>query len=148
MNLCAGKAEQELRDLKVGYRAKSILRMSEAFTSGGIDEVALRGQGWDAQRQALVGLYGIGPASVGYILTDVFHHLDEMSHISPWEQRIYSKLFLDRDPDDPAPVAELLAYFDEHFAGYRALAVHYVWEDLFWRRRHEPVPWLEKLIRL
>jgi hypothetical protein len=28
------------------------------------------------------------------------------------------------------------------------LAVHYFWEDLFWRRKHEPVDWLEKLIRL
>jgi 3-methyladenine DNA glycosylase/8-oxoguanine DNA glycosylase len=27
------------------------------------------------------------------------------------------------------------------------LAVHYLWEDLFWKRVHEPVPWLEKLIR-
>ena len=144
----AGATEQQLRDLRVGYRAKSILRVTEAFTSGGIDEVALRGQGRDAQRQALLGLYGIGPASVGYILTDVFHHLDEMDHISPWEQRIYSKLFFDRDPDDPAPVTELRAYFDEHFAPYRALAVHYVWEDLFWRRKREPMPWLERLIRL
>jgi hypothetical protein len=71
-----------------------------------------------------------------------------MVHISPWEQRIYSKLFFDRDPEDPAPVPELLAYFDEQFHPYQMLAVHYFWEDLFWRRRTEPVPWLEKLIRL
>ncbi len=31
---------------------------------------------------------------------------------------------------------------------YRSLAVQYVWEDLFWRRKHEPVDWLEKLIHL
>ena len=39
-----------------------------------------------------MALYGVGPASVWYILSDVFHHLDELNHISPWEQKIYSKV--------------------------------------------------------
>jgi hypothetical protein len=84
---------------------------------------------------------------VWYILFDVFHHLDEMDHISPWEQKIYSKLFFDREPDDPLGVDELLRTFDR-FGEYEMLAVHYIWEDLFWRRKYEPVEWLEKLIRL
>jgi hypothetical protein len=71
-----------------------------------------------------------------------------LEHISPWEQKIYSKLFFDADPQAPVPVDELLALFDERYAGFRALAVHYFWEDLFWRRTHEPVEWLENLIRL
>jgi hypothetical protein len=28
------------------------------------------------------------------------------------------------------------------------LAAHYLFEDLFWRRRNEPAEWLEELIRL
>jgi 3-methyladenine DNA glycosylase/8-oxoguanine DNA glycosylase len=144
----AGATEDELRALKVGYRAKSIRRVTEAFVTGQIDELALRCRSHEEQRQALLGLYGIGPASAEYILSDVFHHRDYMVHISPWEQKIYSKLFFDRDPEDPAPIPELLAYFNEQFSPYQMLAVHYFWEDLFWRRRTEPVPWLEKLIRL
>ncbi len=144
----AEATEEDLRALKVGYRARSIRRVTDAFVTGQIDELALRRQSRAEQRQALLSLYGIGPASAEYILSDVFHHLDEMTHISPWEQKIYSKLFFDRDPEDPAPVPELLAYFDEQFSPYQMLAVHYFWEDLFWRRRTEPVPWLEKLIRL
>jgi 3-methyladenine DNA glycosylase/8-oxoguanine DNA glycosylase len=140
--------EAELRGLKVGYRARTIQRVSAALASGEIDELALRKQSREIQRQALLGLYGIGPASVGYLLTDVFHHLDELEHISPWEQRIYSKVFFDADPDDPVAVEKLLALFDQRYAGFRALAVHYFWEDLFWRRKQEPVEWLEKLIRL
>jgi 3-methyladenine DNA glycosylase/8-oxoguanine DNA glycosylase len=139
--------EEELRALKVGYRAKSLKRVTEAFVQGEVDEFVLRGKSEGEQRQALLALYGIGPASVGYILCDVFHHLDELNHISPWEQKIYSKLFFDRDPDDPVPVDDLLKTF-ERFGEYRMLAVHYIWEDLFWRRKHEPVEWLEKLIRL
>jgi 3-methyladenine DNA glycosylase/8-oxoguanine DNA glycosylase len=140
--------EQEFRQLKVGYRAKSIKRATEAFVRGEIDEFELRSESRESQRKALLALYGIGPASVGYILGDVFHHLDEFDHISPWEQKIYSRLFFNTDPDEPVPVDRLLAHFNQRFGGYRMLAVHYFWEDLFWRRKHEKVEWLEKLIRL
>jgi 3-methyladenine DNA glycosylase/8-oxoguanine DNA glycosylase len=140
--------EEELRQLKVGYRAKSIKRVTAAFVSREIDEFKLRLRPKEEQREALLGLYGIGPASVGYILCDVFHHLDELNHISPWEQKIYSKLFFGRNPDEPVPVDLLLQTFEQRFGKYKMLAVHYIWEDLFWRRKHEHVEWLEKLIRL
>ncbi len=143
-----GVGEAELRELKVGYRAKSIKRVTAAFVNGEINEFDLRKRNREEQRQALLDLYGIGPASVGYLLFDVFHHMDEMEHISPWEQKIYSKLFFDTDPDEPVPVDTLLDYFKAHFEGYRGLAAHYFWEDLFWHHKHEPVEWLEKLVRL
>jgi 3-methyladenine DNA glycosylase/8-oxoguanine DNA glycosylase len=140
--------EQELRGLKVGYRAKSIKRVSAAFVQKEIDEFELRSKSREEQRKTLLGLYGIGPASVWYILFDVFHQWDELNHISPWEQKIYSRLFFDQDPDEPVPVDTLLSTFDERFGGNKMLAVHYIWEDLFWRRKNESVEWLEKLIRL
>jgi len=139
--------EEELRALKVGYRAKSIKRVTDAFVRGEVDEFELRDKSKEAQRETLLALYGIGPASVGYILCGVFHHLDELNHISPWEQKIYSKLFFDQEPDDPIPVDVLLRAF-ERFGEYKMLAVHYIWEDLFWQRKHKPVEWLEELIRL
>jgi len=140
--------EQELRDLKTGYRAKSMKRVTGAFVRREIEEFELRNKSREEQREALLGLYGIGPASAGYILSDVFHHLDELNYISPWEQKIYSKLFFDTEPDKPVSVDKLLELFDERFGKYKMLAVHYVWEDLFWKRRYEDVEWLEKLIRL
>jgi 3-methyladenine DNA glycosylase/8-oxoguanine DNA glycosylase len=140
--------EQELRHLKVGYRAKSLKRVTEAFIRNEIDEFELRNKPREDQREALLGLYGIGPASVGYILSDVFHHLDELDHISPWEHKIYSKLFFDTEPDEPVSVDKLLGLFNERFGKYRMLAVHYIGEDLFWKRKHEDIDWLEKLIRL
>jgi len=140
--------EEDLRALKVGYRAKSIRRVTEAFVKKEINELALRREPKAIQRKTLLSLYGIGPASVGYILFDVFHHLDELEHISPWEQKIYSKLFFDTPSDEPVAVDTLLKFFRERFDEYRMLAVHYVWEDLFWKRKHDPVTWLEKLIHL
>lgn len=143
-----GVSVDELRSLKVGYRAKSILRVTAAFQRNEIDEFTLRQRSKEEQRQTLLHLYGVGPASVAYILSDVFHHFDEINHISPWEQKIYSKLFFDTDPEEPVSVETLLAYFDEQLAGHQMLAVHYLWEDLFWKRKTENIPWLEKLIRL
>jgi 3-methyladenine DNA glycosylase/8-oxoguanine DNA glycosylase len=144
----ARATEEELRQLKVGYRAKAILRVTEAFAQGDLDEFDLRDQPREMQRGALLSLYGVGPASAGYILFDVFHHLDELNHISPWEQKIYSKLFYDTDPETPIAVNELLALFEQRFSGYKMLAVNYIWEGLFWKRKTEHIEWLEKLIRL
>jgi len=141
-------SEQDLRDLKIGYRAKSIKRVSEAFVQHEIDEFLLREKSVDEQRNELLNLYGVGPASVGYLLFDVFHHMDYFSYISPWEQKIYSKLFFNTEVDDPVETGTLIEYFTRHFSGYRMLAVHYFWEDLFWKRKNEKVEWLEKLIRL
>ncbi len=139
-------SEDELRLLKVGYRAKTIKKIDEQFVTGQINELDLRSQNRETQMSELLKLYGVGPATVWYILFDVFHHLDYFDHISPWEQKIYSKLFFNRDPENPIAVSKLLKYL-ERFGKYKQLAVHYVWEDLFWRRRTEKIPWLEKEIR-
>src|SRR3990167_8836171 len=81
----------------------------------------------------LLQLYGVGPATVWYLLFDVFHHWDFFNHISPWEQKIYSKVFFDQDPENPVAVEKLIKYFDR-FGKCRQLAVHYIWEDLWWTR--------------
>ena len=143
----AGTTEQELRALKVGYRARRLLEVSAAIAGGQVDQGALREATVDEQREALLSIYGVGPASVGYILVDVFHAFDELSHISPWEQGIYSRLLLGSPVDDPAPVPVLLERI-ARWSPWRALAVHYLWEDLFWRHRADPIDWLAPLIRL
>jgi len=142
-----GVSEEELRSLKIGYRAKFIKKIDEQFGRGEINEMELRNLDIETQRRELLKLYGVGPATVWYLLFDVFHWFDFFEHISPWEQKIYSKLFFDTDPEKPAPVKKLLKYF-EKFGKYKQLAVHYIWEDLWWKRKHEDIPWLEKLVRL
>lgn len=140
-------SEEELRALKLGYRAKFIKRVDKQFEKGLIDEIDLRSKSLDDQKEALMKLYGIGPATAGYLLFDVFHHWDYFVHISPWEQKIYSKLFFNQDPENPVPVEKLLKYL-EKFGKYKQLAVHYIWEGIFWKRKNENIPWLEKLIRV
>lgn len=139
--------EEELRMLKVGYRAKFIKKIDDYFYSGEIDEQQLRTKSQEIQMEELLKLYGVGPATVWYLLFDVFHHWDFFNHISPWEQKIYSKLFFDKDPENPVPIEKLLKYF-ERYGAYKQLAVHYIWEDLWWKRKNDNIPWLEKLIRI
>lgn len=143
----ADVTEEELRALKVGYRAKSIKKTDECFRLGIVDEFDLRAKDRETQMKELLKLYGVGPATVWYLLFDVFHHWDFFNHVSPWEQKIYSKLFFDQDPENPVEVSEILKHF-ETFGEYKQLAVHYIWEDLWWKRKNNPMPWLEKLIRV
>jgi 3-methyladenine DNA glycosylase/8-oxoguanine DNA glycosylase len=140
-------AEEELRALKVGYRARSIKKTDECFRLGIVEEFELRTKDRETQMKELLKLYGVGPATVWYLLFDVFHHWDFFNHVSPWEQKIYSKLFFDQDPENPVEVSRILKHF-EMFGEYKQLAVHYIWEDLWWKRKNNPMPWLEKLIRV
>jgi len=142
-----GVTETDLRKLKVGYRAKMIKKIDDQFRKGMIDEMELRDKSLEEQREELLKLYGVGPATVWYLLFDVFHHWHFFDHVSPWEQKIYSKLFFDRDPEKPAPVKKILKYF-ERYGEYKQLAVHYIWEDLWWKRKNKHIPWLEELIRV
>ena len=140
-------SEDELRSLKIGYRAKSIKKIDDYFARKLINENDLRNKDRETQVIELLKLYGVGPATVWYLLFDVFHQWNFFNHISPWEQKIYSKIFFDIDPEKPVSVNKLLKYF-ERFGVYKQLAVHYIWEDLWWKRKNEHIPWLEKLIRI
>lgn len=137
----------QLKSLKVGYRAKYIKHIDEQFTDGLLYELKLRGKDLETQRKELLKIYGVGPATSWYLLFDVFHHWNFFTHVSPWEQKIYSKLFFNRETTNPAPVSKILRYIDQ-FGEYKQLAVHYIWEDIWWKRKHEHVPWLEKEIRV
>jgi len=140
--------EQILRDLKMGYRAKSLIKVSEPFAEGKIGELELRQKSKEKQKETLLSLYGIGPASVGYIMFDVFHHWDYLNHISPWEQKIYTKIFFNKDFEkNLVSVDKMLKHFD-NWGKWKNLAVHYVWEDIWWKRKNKHIPWLEKEIRL
>lgn len=140
-------SEEKLRTLKIGYRAKSIKKIDDYFAQNLINEQELRKKDRETQMKELLKLYGVGPATVWYLLFDVFHHWDFFNHISPWEQKIYSKLFFNRSPKNPVPVKKLLKYF-EKYGKYKQLAVHYIWEDIFWKRKTQKIPWLEKEIGL
>lgn len=142
-------SEEELRSLKVGYRAKSLIKISELFANNEINEFELREMNNENLEIELMKLYGVGPASAWIIMFEVFNRMDYLKHISPWEQKIYTKLFFNKDYEkELVPVKDMIDYFDQKWGKWKNLAVNYIWEDLWWKRRNDHISWLERLIRL
>ncbi len=137
--------EDNLRKLKLGYRAKSIKLISDQFADGKIDEFWLRKQDKETIKKETLKLYGVGPATVWYLLFEVFHFYDSFEHISPWEQKIFSRLLFNKEI---VPPEKILKEVDKRWGIWKRLASHYLFEDLFWKRKNQKIDWLEKEIRL
>ncbi len=143
--LVEATSEEKLRALKVGYRAKTFKRQAAEFSRGSIDEQGLRRLSKGELKTKLLEIYGVGPATVQYLLFEVFHHYDACEHISPWERKIYSRLLFDKEEVDGDVVLEEIT---RRWGQWRMLAMHYLFENLFWHRKRENIDWLEALIRL
>lgn len=140
-----GVPEKRLRDLKIGYRARFIKRLSSEFSDGKIDEGRMRGYSSRQVKEELMKLYGVGPETARILLFEVLHDYGAFDHISPWQQKIYSRLFYDKEM---VPAAKISGDIKRAYGKYSMLAVHYIWEDVFWRRKTQHIDWLEKEIRL
>jgi len=138
-------SEQELRELKVGYRAKYLKKTSEDFVNGIVDEIPLRHMGMEEAKKELDKLYGVGPVSASALLFQALHHYDTIEKIGPWEQKIYSRLLFNKKL---VSAETLLDEIERRYGKWKTLAMHYVFEDLFWKRKTQKIEWLEKLIRL
>jgi len=138
--------EEELRALKVGYRAKMIKCVSEAFARGEIDELKLRKMNTEDARQELMKLYGVGPATAQIILGGYLRKYDAFDLKGKlWEQKILSRVMFSKKL---VPLDEIIEEFNKRYGKWRGLAFHYIFTDLFWRHREKKIPWLEKEIRM
>ena len=140
--------EAALREAKLGYRAKTLTRLGAQFQAAPDTEARLRTQTSDphALRAGLRALYGVGPATTGYLMFDLFKALDELSHLPPWEAKILGKLLFDDPNTDPAAT---ITWCHDHWAPFTMLATHAVFETVFWHRATGNGPaWLDDLIRL
>jgi len=137
--------EEDLRELKVGYRAKSFLRVSSFFAEKASFEQQLRTLSKPEASKQLRCIYGVGPATCGYLLFEKLHHYNALDHISPWETQILGKLIFGRQD---VSSDDLLEYANDKWGEWRMLAVHYLFEDIFWQRQRGTVEWLSDFIRL
>lgn len=141
-------SEQELRGLKVGYRAKMFVRISKQFTEEKIDEYKLRQAPFEEAEKELLKLYGIGPASLNSLLSILRKHplgIPPIITIPPWEQKIYSRLLFNKEL---VPVDKILKELKRRYGEWLGFAGYTLFLDLFWRHKEKPIPWLEKEIRL
>ncbi len=137
--------EQELRDLKVGYRAKFFIKLSHDFAENRVNEAELRKLPKEEAKKELLKLFGVGPETARILLFEVLHHYDTFDHIASWQQKIYSRLFYNKKL---VPTDTIKTEIIKRYGTWSMLAVHYIWEDLFWKRKTQKVEWLEKEIRL
>jgi 3-methyladenine DNA glycosylase/8-oxoguanine DNA glycosylase len=139
-------SEDELRLLKVGYRAKMIKRVSEAFASHEIGELKLREMSTGDARKDLMKLYGVGPATAEIILSGYLRRYDTFDLKGKfWEQKILSRVVFKKKLVSNEEITE---EFNGRYGKWKGLAFHYIFTDLFWRHREKPIPWLTKEIRL
>jgi hypothetical protein len=89
-------SEEELRELKVGYRAKFLTRLSEDFACGTIDEIKLRALELKSARKELIKLYGVGPETARILSYAACHRAEGLQHIAPRQQKIYSRIFYNK----------------------------------------------------
>lgn len=143
--IIAKTSEEDLRKLKLGYRAKFLKRISEQFANDEIDEFKLRAMPKEETKRETLKLYGIGKASVEYLLFEDFYHYNALETIPPWEQKILSRILYNKKL---VPANKILKDAENRWGKWKKLAIHYIWEDIFWKRKTQHIEWLEKEIRL
>jgi DNA-3-methyladenine glycosylase II len=139
-------SEDELRLLKVGYRAKMIKCVSEAFANCEINELKLRQMSTGDAKKELMKLDGVGPATAEIILSGYLRRYDTFDLKGKfWEQKILSRVMFKKKL---VPNEEIAEEFDSRYGKWKGLAFHYTFTDLLWRHREKPIPWLKREIRL
>lgn len=131
--------EEELRALKVGYRAKSFLRASMDYIK--LNEPFIHNLDNSELRKELLKIYGVGPASVDYIMTGVYHR-NVLNTIMPWEAKIYSRL-LGLKTTNPKKIMDFL---DKRYGTYKSSVIGHLFMDISWKHKYEKVGWMEKLL--
>jgi len=139
-------SEEELRKLKIGYRAKLFIKLSESFIKEKINEFELRKMSVEEAKKKLIQLYGVGPETARILLQEALHHYSTFEHVAPWQQKIYSRLFFNKRS---VPIQKIIKYVQRKWGKWAVLAVNYIWEDIFWQRKQgKKIGWLDKEIRL
>jgi 3-methyladenine DNA glycosylase/8-oxoguanine DNA glycosylase len=138
--------EKELRNLKVGYRAKLFIKTSKSYIKEKIDEIKLRDSSVEEAKEELLKIYGVGPETARILLVEALHHYDIFDHVAPWQQKIYSRLLFNKKL---VPTDKIIKYIKNKWGEWANLAASYIWEDIFWQRKQgKKIDWLEKEIRL
>jgi len=125
-------SEKELRDLKLGYRAKFLKRIAKDFVEGKIKEELIKKLSKDEAKKELMKIYGIGLASAGYLLFEVFRRYDSFDYLPPWEQKVLSRLIYNKKL---VLAKKILKEAEKRWGKWRMLAIHYIFEDIFWQRK-------------
>jgi DNA-3-methyladenine glycosylase II len=138
--------EEDLRLLKVGYRARIIKRISDSFIKGEINEFELRRKTTEEAKKELMKLYGVGPATAQIIISEYLRRYDVVDLKGRlWEQKILSRILFKKKL---VPAQKIIDFFERRYGKWKGLAFHYIFTYLFWKHKEKKIKWLEKEIRM
>lgn len=137
----ADSSEQKLRDLKVGYRAKSLMAIAKHFSTHLDLGERLKSMNFEEAKEELMEIRGIGPYSARIALFQYLRRPNEINFDS-WKRKIFSRCFFNNEDQEVEKVEKEAKRRWGDWMGYAGL---YVIEDLFvrnpelqyWRKKDE-----------
>ncbi len=132
--------DEELRALKLGYRSKNILRITEHFIKNKVAESELREMPTDKLEKELLKIYGVGKQTVFYTIG----RPEYLKHIPLWERKILSKYLFDRELCEEKTLVD---WFHTRYGQWCGMALSLIFEDIFYQHKNKPFPWLKIIMR-
>lgn len=136
--------EEEIRGFKVGYRARSIRRLTDYFLQQSSSLASLKGLSTEQLETELSDIPGVGAQTLSYLMSSHFHRADYLRHVPTWERRILGRFLLNRDD---VPEAELIAWFKQRYGRWCAYALSLILEEIFFQHKEKPFEWLNSWMK-
>ncbi|MBX7046535.1 MAG: hypothetical protein K1X86_11940 [Ignavibacteria bacterium] len=137
-------SEEDLRRLKLGYRAKNILRINTQFKDHRINEKELRLLEISKLTNELLKIYGVGKQTVFYLILGQFHIVSYLEHIPLWERKILSYYLFKKELVDEK---ELVNWFNKRYSLWCGYSLSLIMEDIFHQHKAKPLDWMKKIMR-
>lgn len=136
--------EKELRNLKLGYRSKFVLKVTDIFIGNKLNEKILRNLDTKTLVKELLKIYGVGKQTVFYLALSQFQRTEYLEHIPLWERKIISKYIFNKTLIDEK---EILEWFESKYDNWCGYSFSLIWEDIFFQHKKKPLPWLLKILK-
>ncbi len=129
----AAASERELRDCKLGFRARYLSAAARALVEGRLDLEALRRQPTPQAREELTRIPGVGPKIANCVLLFAYGRQDAFP-VDVWVLRALRELYFPRRRPQPRAV---LRFTETHFGPFAGYAQQYLFHYI---RKHRPRP--------
>jgi N-glycosylase/DNA lyase len=122
----AAASEQDLRDLKLGYRAPYVQRTAEMVASGELTERDVRGRAYELAREKLTGFVGVGDKVADCVLLFSLGYLEAIP-LDTWMQTAIEDHYPDCDRGNYADTSRAFREQLGPYAGYtQTYLFHYL----------------------
>jgi len=122
----AAATEQELRGLKLGYRAPYVQRTAEMVASGGLTQRDVRGHAYELAREQLTGFVGVGDKVADCVLLFSLGYLEAVP-LDTWIRSAIDDHYPDCDRGNYADTSRAIREQLGPYAGYtQTYLFHYL----------------------